>query len=170
VGGSCEDCSADAHDAGGGNSCVDAITMGELPDTGESQVVTGNLYPDGDQDCFSFIAVDTPDTECDDFHVDIRLTSNPDGLFAIEVYRGSCEAPECTTEPYEQYSWATDFRGEVADETRGECPCRPEASDGANLCSDNGAAFHFCVVYAPGAAPACEWYEVEVTNAVYTSS
>jgi len=143
--------------------------MGDLIDTGASQIVTGNLYPDGDQDCFWFTAVDSPDTECDSFHVDIRLTSNPGERYALEVYRGTCEAPECPTEPYEQYSWATDFFLGEGEEATGECPCREEPAAGTNQCQDNGAVYRFCVVYAPGAVPACEWYEIEISNGVYTS-
>ena len=37
----------------------------------------------------------------------------PGETYALEVYRGSCEAPECSSAPYDHYSWATDFRADV---------------------------------------------------------
>lgn len=167
IDGSCEACTADAHEAGGGNTCADAISMGDLGDDGSTQVVTGNLYPDGDQDCFWFTATDSADSDCDSFHVDIRLTSNPGDVFALSVYRGSCESPECPATPYEQYSWATDFFSDG--DPGGECPCRAESAEGTHECSDNTAVFRFCISLAAGAVPGCEWYEVEVSNGVYTT-
>ena len=167
--GVCEECSADAHEATGGNTCADALPLGSIDDSGQQQVLTGNLYPDGDQDCFWFTAADTADADCDSFHVDVRFTSNPDNQFAVEVFRGSCESPECATASYDHYSWATDFLDTGGAEWRGECPCRADSVDGTQECSDNTAVFRFCVVRASGAAAACGWYEVEVSNGVYST-
>lgn len=174
VEGACERCSPDAHETEGGNTCADAQPLGSISDAeeGEQQVLTGNLYPDGDRDCFWFTAEDSEDAECDRFHVDIRFTDNPDGQFALEVYRGSCESPECPSDPITNYSWATDFilqEGEPED-WRGECPCRVETEDGGTQqCSDNTAVFRFCVVRNSGDPAACGWYEVEVSNGVYST-
>lgn len=170
VGGVCEECSADAHEASGGNTCSDAQPLGSLSDAGEQQILTGNLYPDGDRDCFWFTAEDVEDAECDAFHVDIRFTANPEDQFALEVFRGSCEAPECATEPYVNYSWATDFLSTEGEEWRGECPCRAESVDGTQTCSDNTAVFRFCIIRVAGEASGCGWYEVEVSNGVYSTT
>jgi hypothetical protein len=168
-GGVCSGCVPDAHEETGGNACGEALALGDVADTGASQIVTGNLYPDGDQDCFLVNAVDTPDTECDTFHVDIRLTANPSGQYGLQVYRGGCEAAECNTTQYSQYSWATDFYTPAAGEAPplGECPCRPSPLEGTGTCADNSAAFRFCVVRVSGQAADCAWYEVEVSNGVY---
>jgi hypothetical protein len=171
AGGACETCSPDPHEATGGNTCADAEPLGDLADTGDQRVLTGNLYPDGDQDCYWFTAEDTEDTECDTFHVDIRFNTNPDDQFAIEVFRGSCESPECAAEPYTHYSRATDFISGTGEDAIGECPCRPEETEeGAQLCSDNTAVFRFCVVRQSGSADDCAWYEIEVSNGLRSTS
>lgn len=162
--GVCETCSADPHEVSGGNTCADAEPLGSLTDGSDQQVLTGNLFPEGDRDCFWFTAEDIEDAECDTFHVDIRFNLNPDDQFALEVFRGSCEAPECATESYVHYSWATDFITGEGETGRGECPCRPESVDGTQECTDNTAVYRFCVVRASGSAADCAWYEVEVSN------
>lgn len=163
----CETCTADPHEATGGNTCADAEPLGSLADTGDQQVLTGNLYPDADQDCYWFTAEDTADTTCDLFHVDIRFNENPGDQFALQVFRGSCEAPECAGEPRSQFDWYTDFFGEVEGEIRGECPCQTELTTGTNLCADNTAVFRFCVVRVSGDPTDCAWYEVEASNGLY---
>jgi hypothetical protein len=165
--GTCETCSADPHEAAGGNTCADAEPLGTLVDTGDQQVMTGNLFPDGDQDCYWFTAQDAEDTTCDTFHVDIRFVDNPGDQFGIQIFRGSCEAPECAAETFTEYSWTTDFHGEIEGEVRGECPCRAEPAADANACSDNTGVFRFCVVRVAGTSADCATYEVEVSNGVY---
>lgn len=166
--GACETCTADPHETTGGNTCADAEPLGDLADTGDQQILTGNLFPASDQDCYWFTANDVDDTECDAFHVDIRFTQNPEDQFALDVFRGSCEAPECATETFTNYSWFTDLY-DLADpaDPVGECPCRvTNPAEGANLCTNNTAVFRFCVVRVAGDAEACGWYEVEVSNGV----
>jgi hypothetical protein len=167
--GACETCTPDPHETTGGNTCADAEPIGTVADSGDQQVLTGNLFPLDDEDCYWFTASDVADTDCDTFHVDIRFTQNPGDQFGIEVYRGSCAAPECATESFTSYSWFADFFDTTIGDPPpvGECPCRtPETADGANLCSDNSAAFRFCVIRVSGDAEACAWYEVEVSNGV----
>lgn len=177
--GVCELCSADPHEDEGGNTCADALSLGTLTDAGDQQTLTGNLYPDGDADCFWFTAEDLEDDICDTFHVDIRFVQNPDEQFALEVYRGSCETPECASETFGHYSWATDFLIAEGEEWRGECPCRPAGADpegpsptdeGVQLCTDNTAVYRFCVVRVSGDPADCGWYELIVSNSVYPTT
>ncbi len=168
--GVCETCSPDPHEISGGNTCADAEPLGDLADGGDQQVITGNLYPAGDMDCFWFTAVDSEDAECDSFHVDLRFNENPGDQFTLEVFRGTCEAPECATTPYTHYSWATDFVSGEGESTRGECPCRPEGTEGdAQFCTDNTAVYRFCVVRASGDVGECGWYEIEISNGIHAT-
>jgi hypothetical protein len=57
------------------NSCSTAASIGDVPDNGSSQTITGNIVPGTDSDWYSFNAVDSADTSCDAFHLIERLSN-----------------------------------------------------------------------------------------------
>ncbi len=190
----CE-CQADPREAKGGGACEDAIPLGTLPDAGQRLTVGGNLVPASDEDWFMVEAVDTTwDAEkdaCDRFNLKVLFTKNPDGAFRVEVRRGGCGTLACPAG--EVFEWATNFGTNAA----GECKCSlvvttgctaPQdfqacvqvtkdpfrcgacpgvATQGAHVCSDNGATFFVRVRRAEGAPPSCDPYEIEISNGLY---
>lgn len=190
----CE-CQADQREAKGGGACEDAIPLGTLPDTGQRLTVGGNLVPAWDEDWFVVEAVDnTWDSEkdaCDRFNLKVLFTKNPGGAFRVEVRRGGCDTPTCPEGVV--FEWATNFSTNAA----GECKCSLQvttgcagppdfqacvqvtkdpfrcgacpgvATQGAHVCSDNGAKFFIRVRRAEGVPPSCDPYEIEISNGLY---
>ncbi|UJR81677.1 hypothetical protein [Sandaracinus amylolyticus] len=162
-------------DLGLGVTCETAIDLGSFPDSpGLTQVVTGNVLPDDRVVWYRFTATDVADTTCDNFHVRAQLTSNPGDTFEITVSRGSCAAVACPgpVTPTIDYSWATDFRGDVGGVVSGQCPCwaggtTPSAA--AAHCTDDSATFFVRVRRRPGSALSCATYSLEISNGVYDS-
>lgn len=176
VNGDCSGCIVDEYEEQGGNTCPDAIDIGELTDSlGESVTVEGSVFPAGDADCYMINAIDHGDGDeagCNTFNFDIQFTLNPDDELALEVYRGSCEARECSSIEVNHYTWNVDFfTGDTTKDFLGECPCDVKAStENIQICSDNSAVFRFCVVRASGDPSGCTNYRIEISNGTETDS
>jgi hypothetical protein len=160
----CE-CTA-APPLGEGDSCVEAIDLGAVDDTGQMVSVMGNVLPDDRVTWYRFRAIDVADTACDNYHVRAQLRTNPGDTFELTLFRGMCGDPTCMDAGYTDASWATDFRDATG---VGECPCEaaPTATPGLNLCSDNTADFYVRVRRRAGRPVGCETYLLEVSNGVY---
>jgi len=164
-------------DTATGASCATAIDLGTLSDVamGERATVTGNLVPEGREVWFRFRASDTPDTSCDNFHVNVTFLTNPGDAFRLNVFRGMCGSEVCPATGFTQFSWATDFRS--GSPAIGECPCSTArnpgtgglATPGTNACTDNSADFFVQVVRRAGASVSCEPFELELSNGLYDS-
>lgn len=153
-----------------GLSCPTAIDLGTLSDTGQRLTVSGNVMPDDRVVWYRFLAQDTPDTACDNFHVRAQLTDNPGDTFELTVFQGACDAAACTDTGFTDYNWATDFRATVADRLTGECPCW--AAGGApvanvSICSDNSQTFLVRVRRRAGSGLNCSAYTLELSNGIY---
>ena len=146
--------------------CGGAHDLGLVPDNGTTREVTGTIAPAGDVDWFRFVAQDSADTSCDRFHVRITLVDNPGGAYAFEVRRGACgSAAECGNPSLGSYEFYTDMyeSGPWGAEVRGECPCSPSPTRGANLCTDNGAEYRVRV-YRTDGRHSPEPYRLRVSN------
>lgn len=161
-----------------GVACTSAIDLGNFPDTGATMNVSGNALPNGREVWYSFNAVDSPDSTCDNFHVRVQLTANPGSAYEMLVFRGNCDTAECGGAAMSDFSWATDIAPTEIPGT-GECPCSPQddraleaghvGAPGLNFCSDNSGRFNVRVRRVAGVADACDAFTLEITNGVYDS-
>lgn len=160
-----------------GVACTSAIDVGDLPDTGAMMNLTGNALPNGREVWYSFNAVDTPDTTCDNFHVRVQLTVNPGSAYEMTVFRGGCDPAACAG-PMTDFSWATDI-APAAVPGIGECPCSPldnnamvvgnVGAPGLNFCSNNTSRFNVRVRRVAGVADSCDAFTLEISNGLYDS-
>ena len=180
----CE-CAADAK-YGSANACTVAENLGALPDSGAAASRSGNIMPGEDGDWYTFYAQDIADSGggCDQFNVKVQFTSNPDGKFVFDVFRGGCNAGEQLCGGETNHSWGTNFYGALpsgpghltgtpggtvvkspSPEMGGECKCTSTpGATGMNICKDNSANF-FVRVYRAGGAPAyCGGYAIKFSN------
>ncbi len=157
---------------GRGEACSSAFNLDDLrggpfvDNAGADFTVRGKIAPAGDEDWFRFTAVDSADTTCDAYHVDVRFTSNPGAVFRMDVYRGGCASTTCTNIA-DGYSYYTDHSSGSGTTAVGECQCRASNTDGFTICDDDGAVYYFRVYRAPGSPGDCAEYAIRVTNGVY---
>ena len=169
VGNGCE-CAVAAEPAGG-ETCETAIDLGEISDTstGETLTAEGSIVPSDDVDWYTFNALDIPETDCDNFYVDVRFTSNPEEQFAFEVYAGDCSTSICAGDVL--FTYYTDYNDASGPEVRGECPCTTTNTAGRNMCHDSTKRFYVKVRRASGTTGGtCEGYALIITNGVYSTS
>lgn len=156
---------------GRAETCMMAQDLGMVDDSGQTVMATGNVLPDDREAWYHFRAVDSPDTACDNFHVDVRFMTNPAMAFELSVFRGSCDMAECMGMHVQEYSWATDFHTPGAGMANaGECPCwggTAPAVDGLANCADNSSDFWVRVTRKAGAMVTCTGFALAVTNGVY---
>ncbi len=149
--------------------CAGAQDLGELADTGQMQLVTGNALPAAREVWYRFRGVDTADTSCDALHVRVQFLMNPDSAFEFTVFRGGCGVLPmgCADTGYQDFSFFTDFLSGTGPGSTGECPCAPSPVPGANVCGDQSADYFVRVRRKPSAPLACAGYIVELSNGVY---
>jgi hypothetical protein len=169
----CE-CQSDPLPEMDGSTCATAIDLGSFPDTAPATVpLAGNSAAAGREVWYTFQATDDLDTAGDEFHVDVRFTTNPSAGYALAVYRNGCPGTgeELATAETSTFDWFTDqtFTPNGCTMTapcgEGNCGTVLGESD-KNLCSVNSATFYF-KIYRPDAAASCYAYAVDVSNAVY---
>jgi hypothetical protein len=155
---------------GSGAACGSAISLGDFPDTGSMMDVSANAL-NGGEVWYTFNAIDTADSTCDNFYVRVELRTNPDSAYDMTVFRGTCDPTECDGMPVTDYTWQTDFRGDVAGRLSGECPCTTAAIPALNepRCTDNGGVYYIRVRRVAGATPACTPFTIQVSNGVFST-
>jgi len=145
----------DPHELVGGDTCKEAIDLGAIADVGSQIQVSGNTLEEGDEDWYTFLAVDDVDEDialaADNWTVAIDFLTNELDSFAIEVYRGSCDALECAdyTEPYTEYTTTLD-----------QTPC---GSVPYNDCLDDSTQFYIRV-YPLSEVTHCYAYRLRIQN------
>lgn len=159
-------------EAEGGETCETAIDLGSVSDTasGETLTARGAIIPADDADWYTFLGADLPETDCDNFYVDVRFSSNPGDQFAFEVYAGDCSTSICAGDVL--FTYYTDYNDATSGpEVRGECPCTATNTPALNMCHDSSKRFYIKVRRASGThGGTCEGYELAITNGVYSTS
>ena len=141
--------------------------------TARRSSVSGNLFPADRSVYYTFRGVDQADTSCDNYHVDIRFSDNPDGQFIFQAVRGSCaNFPAADVDWYYSYDWYTDLRQTIMGTLTGECPCAASVGEpppNMSRCQDNTDDFFVRVFRDPALPPptSCVGYTLEITNGVY---
>jgi hypothetical protein len=153
----------------GGETCDTAIDLGEITEGGTALRAEGNIAPVDDDDWYTFTAVDTPETDCDHFYVDVRFESNPDDQFGFSVSAGNCGTILCPGDVL--FTYATDFNDSTGTEIRGECPCTATPTPGQNMCHDSTQVFYIRVgrVSTSGGGT-CDGYSLIITNATHSTA
>jgi len=153
---STERCSPDdAHEAYGGDTCLDAIHLGALLDNGSQIQFSGNAVEPGDVDWYVVTAADDLAEDlaaaADDWTVSIYFLQNDADEFAFMVYRGSCIAPECpdAEEPVIEYTSTLD-----------QSPC---GTPPYNDCVDDTTQFYIRV-YPLTDDSQCRTYKLAIRN------
>ena len=145
-----------------GDTCGDAHDLGTLNDSGQTTSFTGNLVPGSDADWLKFYGKDSADTACDKLHIQVVFEANPDGQFAFDVYRGTCNASDNICQATDNFEFFTDFYTAA----KGECPCATTKKPNKHLCADQTATYYVKVFRKTGKPVTCDDYKVKVTNAL----
>jgi len=157
-----------------GTACGSAISQGTLADVSAAAVtVQGNVPVAGREIWYSFIATDDVDTAGDEFHVSIRLLTNPGNLYRMEVYRNGCPGSggtQLSSGEAQTTDWRVDFPTTSAGCSGGPLPCgqgdcTATPVPGKNTCANDGATF-YVKIYSIGAA-SCGLFNLELSNGKY---
>ncbi|MBX3249166.1 MAG: putative metal-binding motif-containing protein [Myxococcales bacterium] len=161
-----------APDPAIGVSCAGAINLGDLADDGAVSIVSGNVMPADRELWYRFRGVDSVDTSCDNFHVRVRFTENPDDTFEFTTFRGGCATPQCADAGFTDYRWATDFRASIGGRLSGQCPCTAPGATRLNnvsVCTNDTAEFFVRVRRRDPGVESCPSFTLEVSNGLYDS-
>ncbi|HJL15630.1 MAG TPA: MopE-related protein [Sandaracinaceae bacterium LLY-WYZ-13_1] len=165
----CECVAAPPLDQGVG--CEGAIDLGDLNDSGQMLTVSGNVMPDDREVWYRFRGVDQSDTSCDNYHVRVQFTTNPDDTFEFSVFRGGCSVmAACGDEGFTDYDWATDFRQDIGGTLTGQCPCYAAGAtpmSDVSVCEDDSTEYLVRVRRRAGSELHCDSYTIEISNGIY---
>ena len=114
-----------------------------------------------------FRALDTAETSCDEFFVDVRFEENPGDQFGFAVYQGDCRTNVCAGDILFQHF--DDCTGTRDGEVIGECPCSATAVEGQTICEDSSETFYIRVRRVGSEITTCEGYTLIITNASYAT-
>lgn len=158
-----------------GQTCAAPVDLGDVADSGQQLMVSGNVLPDDRVVWYRFRGVDTADTSCDAYHVRVLMMDNPGDAFELTVFQGSCDAAPCPESPGAEpistdFEHFTDFRMDVGGTLTGECPCwaAPAApmTDVAQ-CADSTTEYFVRVRRRAGSTVSCAGFTMEISNGVY---
>lgn len=171
----CE-CSVGELEAPGalGQSCAEPMDLGVLLDDGSSGQVetTDNVAPEGDEDWYTFTAIDGADPDsCDSFSVSVELVHNPQEQFAFDVFAGGCEASKEICKQVTHFTDTTSLNEIVDGAMIGECPCTAEpdtdvssTQEGVQKCADQTMVFRVRVYRREGLPLSCAAYTLRIQN------
>ena len=152
---------------GEGTSCATAIDVGNISDAGQAMNVMGNI-PNGRQVWYRFRGVDSPDSACDNYHVNAKFAGNPGDEFRIRAFRGACATPMTPPGQFTEITWATDLRANIGGVLTGQCPCWTGTPvDNVSPCADDSSDYYVVVERTTGGTDTCAQYNVELSNGVY---
>ncbi|RLB52984.1 MAG: hypothetical protein DRI34_14020 [Deltaproteobacteria bacterium] len=155
------------------NDCLVAEDLGGLPDDGSSLVVSGNLWPPGDEDWYKVMAIDELEQDelqdgCDNFRFQVRFLVNPGEKMKVDVYAQSCANPTdlCIDDTEYEHSYAGHFLDDPDTPGMGQCRCTTSPQDGLATCSKEDKVFFLRVHGPSGQDATCENYQLSITNGV----
>jgi hypothetical protein len=157
---------------GGGQSCLEPMSLGAVTDGGSSLEITDNIAPEGDEDWYSFTAIDGADPEsCDSFDLQVEFVHNPQGQFVFDVFEGGCAASGEICKEVTKFTDSTNFLTTVGGDVPvplGECPCQPgeDTVEGFQECTDQTTTYIVRVYRAAGFGPSCSAYTLQIHNGV----
>lgn len=154
-----------------GVDCLTAINVGNVSDTGQMMMVTGNAMPMDRAVWYRFQGVDAPDSTCDNLHVRVQFRTNPGDQFEFTVFRGECNMAGCADSGFTDYSWATDFTAVTGGMQGGQCPCTASTAlaENVSVCTDDSAPYFVRVRRKAPAMASCAPYAIEISNGVYNT-
>ncbi|MEZ4226372.1 MAG: putative metal-binding motif-containing protein [Polyangiaceae bacterium] len=170
----CE-CLSNPSPVGTGNSCANAINIGNLSDaSAQVSIQSGNVPYVGREVWYRFQALDDTDTNGDEFNASIRFLFNPSNGYRMDVYRGGCPGSggvQLSNAETDKTDWKTDFNrttvGCSGTSPCGEGNCKPASQPSTtwNYCNNNTAWFYIRISRANSAS--CTNYSLELSNGKY---
>lgn len=150
-----------------GDTCGEPIEpFAALRDSDNDGVVFGNVLTEGDEDWYVVTMVDEEVTEnsagLEKFRASVVMDQGV-GNYVFEVYRGSCDAPECgELGGYEEYDW---YRWDTTPDDDGNVPADPRACGPEPLdpCEDYSAPYYVRVTRTDGELD-CTPYSLTISN------
>lgn len=161
-------CECQAQDSLRGNdACNNAYDLGNFSNATQSLSIETNILPVGRSAWYKARFVDDVNGDIsqgrDLFHINIKLESNPQNQYKLDIYEESCStSPNWNTFldcPQADYHFATDFRGGSGRDGKplGENPCYGSGNvPNKNKCKDNTMPVYFRVYRNPQATPTCD--------------
>ena len=163
-----------------GQLCDSAENLGNLPDSGDSEIVEGKIVPAGDSDWYKFQALDGQDPQgCDTFHVSAWFEENPmwgpdpsQVEFVFDVFRSSCAGADNICVGSTVFDDFVDFHDDKQQgypNGGGECPCKPygdTTSISEHECADQTSWYFVRVYRHPEAPVTCNTYKIVIGNGV----
>lgn len=153
------------------NSCQIAKDLGGLPDDGSEIKVTGNLWPDNDEDWYKVTATDDGQADattlCDRFHFRVRFLARVENM-VVDVYVDGCDGAHVDCLSDTAYDHAYDGRWNETTTPIGQCECRNESVPGYNLCLSEPRVFYIRVHGGSGHVFGCENYQLSISNGLIT--
>jgi hypothetical protein len=172
-------CYPEPDESTGGDTCAEALDRGSVSFSATTHLtISGNLWPDGDEDWYKVAFVDSPTAaDCGKFKARIAFTQNPGDHFRFEPKLDSCTAQAtCATVTVGDAGVpATDagvpipaggLTNFTLNGTPG-CPCVPAGSttsDNVHVCNDYSVTLRIRVFRTTGAPVLCENYELSIDN------
>ena len=149
------------------NSCQPAYDLGGLPDDGSEIKVSGNLWPEGDEDWFKVSATDDLNEDladnCDNFHFKVIFSQNPGNNLLFDIYVDGCEGDKVDCLDDVEYEHNYNHTGLQGGQPYGQCPCSADSQEGMTICSDETKVFYIRV-HGPTGMASCDAYELTLTN------
>ena len=171
-------CYPEPDESQGGDTCADALDRGSLSFSATTHLaISGNLWPDGDEDWYKVAFVDAPTAaNCGKFKAHITFTQNPGDHFRFEPKLDSCNADAtCQSASVGDAGVPPNDAGVVPMPTGGltdftlngvpGCPCVPSGTtttDNVHVCNDYSVSLRIRIFRATGAPVVCENYELSI--------
>ncbi len=166
-------CECQANDTYmGGDTCIGAYNLGEFSSSKQSLDIQTNLLPVGRSAWYKATFKDDVSEDIaegkDLFHINIRLSANPQNQYGLDIYESDCQNGKIFLDCSGQdYHYATDFRqgSTSAPDTSatGENPCYGSGNViGKNLCKNSTITIYFRVFRTNTATPTCESANVRI--------
>ncbi len=131
-----------------GDSCNSATDLGTFSSAQQTLSIQTNLLPAGKSGWYKITFRDDVNEDItqgkDLFHANIRIATNPQNQYSLDVYEKSCQTGSYLDCAQQDYHYATDFRSGSGIQATGENPCYGSGNvPNKNQCQDNTITIFF---------------------------
>ncbi len=144
----------------GGDSCNNATDLGTFQSAKQTFNIQTNLMPVGKSAWYKAYFQDDVNEDItqgkDLFHINIKITSNPQNQYSLDVYENNCQTGSYLNCSQQDYHYATDFRTGSDIQAKGENPCYGSGNvPGKNQCTNSSKTIFFRIYRENGVTPTC---------------
>ncbi|MCX7943027.1 MAG: choice-of-anchor D domain-containing protein [Deltaproteobacteria bacterium] len=162
-------CECQAYDSyKGADNCLGATDLGTFASAKQSLDIQTNLLPPGRVAWYKATFRDDVNEDIsqgrDLFHINIRISSNPQNQYSLDIYEGDCQSGKVYLKcAQEDYHYSTDFRTGSGTSAVGENPCYGSGNvPNKNQCTDSTKTIYFRIFRDSGVTPTCESANVRI--------